>query len=354
MDIYYPIIDDVGDAEYLENDDYNSTDHKIVGVLAATVYWRNLFRDTLPPGSNGITVVVSNPDTASFTYQINGPDVVFMGLNDNHEMNFDNINVSATLTDLDAISYVDPVYSGAPINNDYSPYTLHLYPTSQMRSDLSSNKAAVFTTITVLLAIGIALLFLIYDFKVERRQKTVLNSAVRSSEIVSSLFPSSVCHQLYPLHNTDEKQSSKSKFEGLDTTTHTLVGQIATLYPETTVMFADIKGFTSWSSSREPTQVFQLLETLYGAFDGLAKKHDVFKVETIGDTYVAVAGLPNARQHHAVVMAYFAKECLEKMATLTHELDPILGPVRFDLYGFFIRFPLTDFPIDQCKRIGYC
>jgi class 3 adenylate cyclase len=47
--------------------------------------------------------------------------------------------------------------------------------------------------------------------------------------------------------------------------------QIAELFPETTIMFADIAGFTAWASSREPSHVFTLLETLYGAFDRQAK-----------------------------------------------------------------------------------
>ena len=45
---------------------------------------------------------------------------------------------------------------------------------------------------------------------------------------------------------------------------------IADLFPNTTVMFADIAGFTAWSSVREPTQVFTLLETVYRAFDSTA------------------------------------------------------------------------------------
>jgi class 3 adenylate cyclase len=48
--------------------------------------------------------------------------------------------------------------------------------------------------------------------------------------------------------------------------------QIAELFPETTIMFADIAGFTAWSSSREPSHVFTLLEALYGAFDRQAKR----------------------------------------------------------------------------------
>ena len=60
---------------------------------------------------------------------------------------------------------------------------------------------------------------------------------------------------------------------------------IADLFPAVTIMFADIVGFTAWSDSREPAQVFQLLETLYGSFDAIAKRRRVFKVETVGDCY---------------------------------------------------------------------
>jgi hypothetical protein len=56
-------------------------------------------------------------------------------------------------------------------------------------------------------------------------------------------------------------------------------------FPKCTVLFADIVGFTAWSSVRDPTQVFTLLETLYNSFDQIAKKRKVFKVETIGDCY---------------------------------------------------------------------
>jgi len=43
-------------------------------------------------------------------------------------------------------------------------------------------------------------------------------------------------------------------------------------------MFADIAGFTAWSSVREPVQVFTLLETLYSAMDEIAQRRRVFKV----------------------------------------------------------------------------
>jgi class 3 adenylate cyclase len=53
---------------------------------------------------------------------------------------------------------------------------------------------------------------------------------------------------------------------------------IADLFPECTVFYADIAGFTAWSSTREPAQVFMLLQSVYGAFDRMAKRRRVFKV----------------------------------------------------------------------------
>jgi class 3 adenylate cyclase len=64
-----------------------------------------------------------------------------------------------------------------------------------------------------------------------------------------------------------------------------------------------------------------LLETIYSAFDALAKERRVFKVETIGDSYVAVTGLPNPNAKHAISMARFAVDCLSKFHELTKQLE---------------------------------
>jgi hypothetical protein len=117
---------------------------------------------------------------------------------------------------------------------------------------------------------------------------------------------------------------------------------IADLFPNCTVYFADIAGFTAWSSTREPAQVFMLLQAVYQAFDRLAKKRHVFKVETIGDSYVAVTGLPEAQPNHAVIMVRFASGCMHKMATITKELEVSLGPDTGDLG---LRFGLHSGPV---------
>jgi class 3 adenylate cyclase len=83
--------------------------------------------------------------------------------------------------------------------------------------------------------------------------------------------------------------------------------------------------------------VFTLLETIYGAFDSIARRRGVYKVETIGDSYVAVAGLPVPREDHAVVMARFARDCREKMAEVTRRLEKTLGPDTSDLKVRYTR-----------------
>jgi class 3 adenylate cyclase len=77
--------------------------------------------------------------------------------------------------------------------------------------------------------------------------------------------------------------------------------------------------------------VFLLLETVYGSFDALAKRRGVFKVETIGDCYVAVCGVPRVQKNHAVIMARFARDIHSTMNVLTQELEVILGPDTADL-----------------------
>ena len=122
--------------------------------------------------------------------------------------------------------------------------------------------------------------FVVYDLLVERRQKRLLEEATKSGKIVDSLFPRAVRDRLF-----DEKKpepssrklfkavsmSSEDRYirqghaQGSEEGSQSLslhLPPIADLYNDTTVMFADIAGFTAWSSEREPSQVFQLLESL--------------------------------------------------------------------------------------------
>jgi class 3 adenylate cyclase len=75
--------------------------------------------------------------------------------------------------------------------------------------------------------------------------------------------------------------------------------RIADAYPETTVLFADIVGFTTWAQHADPAGVVALLDELFTGFDDIAAALAVEKIKTIGDAYMAVAGAPEPRIDHA-------------------------------------------------------
>jgi class 3 adenylate cyclase len=134
-----------------------------------------------------------------------------------------------------------------------------------------------------------------------------------------------------------------SAAKGHDNTANMLGTEpIADFFPNTTVLYADLSGFTAWSSTREPSQVFTLLETLYGAMDKAARRLGVFKVETIGDCYVAATGIPEYRADHAVLMVRFATVCLHRITELTMTLQSALGPGTEELA---MRFGIHSGPV---------
>ena len=83
--------------------------------------------------------------------------------------------------------------------------------------------------------------------------------------------------------------------------------RIAESYAATTVVFADLVGFTPWAQRTEPERVVAFLDALFSRFDELAEAHGLEKIKTIGDAYMAVAGAPEPRSDHAAAAVTFAR-----------------------------------------------
>ena len=310
--MYYPVFDTFG------------KDRTVVATFFTQIFWQTFFLGLLPEGADGIICVVENACGDVFTYQVDGTSNTFLGLTDAHDRYYDNLEVVydfASIRQSDKFSFSE---TAAPLNVEFCPYTMRVYPSNDLRSAYVTIAPVIYATSTAAFFILIGLILLSYDFVVQRRMKFIVQSEKEAEKIVSDFFPKIIRDrllgskhtstrdgrsdqdetpfQMHPktqlktfLSDDDLNKNEKGK-RGVSEVDdyHLLLNTqpIADLFPFCTVLFADIAGFSAWSSEREPEQVFTLLENVFQAFDKLAHKRKVFKVETIGDCYVAVTGLP--------------------------------------------------------------
>jgi PAS domain S-box-containing protein len=89
---------------------------------------------------------------------------------------------------------------------------------------------------------------------------------------------------------------------------------IADSFSSATVLFADIVNFSALASEISPTELIDLLNGIFSAFDHLADRHDLEKIKTIGDAYMVVGGLPKLRVKHTEAIADMALDMLQTIS----------------------------------------
>jgi adenylate cyclase len=87
---------------------------------------------------------------------------------------------------------------------------------------------------------------------------------------------------------------------------------IADHFDDASILFADVVDFTPLSSRLDAREVVELLDRLFTSFDELVDRHGVEKIKTIGDCYMAAAGVPTQRPDHAHALAGLAFEMRER------------------------------------------
>ena len=141
----------------------------------------------------------------------------------------------------------------------------------------------------------------------ESLKDTIRDSSPRKPTSLYDVFPKHVADAL----NVGKKVEAES---------HEIV----------TIVFSDIVGLTTISEKFSPLKVSHMLDRLYTAFDSLANKHGVFKVETIGDAYMGVTNLEgNQFETHVKQIAEFAQDAIRAASQIQiDEDDPSMGYIQ--------------------------
>jgi adenylate cyclase len=134
-----------------------------------------------------------------------------------------------------------------------------------------------------------------------------------SDALLANILPSAIAdrlkhRELLSLYRTESDTVSQEH----DSVTIHIQSQktLADYHRHTTVLFADVVGFTAWSSSVSPQDVIEHLNRLFLCFDELAEQYDVEKIKTIGDAYMAAAGVPNEQEHHIDAIIDMARDMI--------------------------------------------
>ncbi|XP_052083557.1 uncharacterized protein LOC127720848 [Mytilus californianus] len=133
-----------------------------------------------------------------------------------------------------------------------------------------------------------------YSISIANRTKALNKEKKRTDMLLYQLLPQSVAEMLKKGEQVDAEQ-----------------------YNESTMFFSDVVGFTSISAASSPLQVVDMLNSLYLCFDERIDIYDVYKVETIGDAYMVVSGVPKCNgRRHASEIATMAVDLLSHVKCL--------------------------------------
>lgn len=97
-------------------------------------------------------------------------------------------------------------------------------------------------------------------------------------------------------------------------------GFIADRVETATILFTDIVNFSGFTEKLSPQELIHLLNMVFSTIDGLLDKYGIEKIKTIGDCYMAAAGVPIPTNTHAESMAFFALDILNEMKKVNQEL----------------------------------
>ena len=227
--LFYPVFNDIPVA------DSNIT--TTVALLSATFLWKSYFQDFLSEENGGIICVVNNTVKEVFTLQIDGGNVTFLGYEDLHDTSYDYLAISTNFSSDGGLSSFtnEEGYTGVPLDTDHIFFTIYLFPSDAMKENYSSSTPTIVALSVVLFFALAGIIFCVYDYLVSRRQKKVMENAMKTHEIVSSLFPETVRDRI--MQDAVERVEDRSELNrSVKTLGFDVSSAIADFYPAVSVL----------------------------------------------------------------------------------------------------------------------
>jgi adenylate cyclase len=142
----------------------------------------------------------------------------------------------------------------------------------------------------VIMTLGISITALLFGVFLKRAEDALRKERDKSERLLHNILPVPIANRL--------KEDDKNPVDGFN---------------ETSILFADIVGFTPLSESCTPEVLVGMLNDVFSRFDDLADKHGLEKIKTIGDAYMVAAGIPEYRKDHATAIADMAIDMVESL-----------------------------------------
>lgn len=169
-------------------DSFDDENKQVVAQLFVYIYWRQYFDGLLPPGADGIIVVLSNSCDQVYTYQIDGSKSWWLGRGDLHDPRYDHINVSTSINQILVQGKSDSNNNTQEFADDTESdilyydcfYNIKVYPSQEFENSYYTSRPWVQATILASLFLFTSTVFISYDRLVERRQQLVLKAAIEA------------------------------------------------------------------------------------------------------------------------------------------------------------------------------
>ncbi|EER11022.1 conserved hypothetical protein [Perkinsus marinus ATCC 50983] len=159
---------------------------------------------------------------------------------------------------------------------------------------------------------------------------TLATESDRSERLLMNVLPVSIIQQLKEIQDDQVKQSGGEATEEDTSLTHQMAMGFAEAYEHVSILFSDVVGFTKIGSDIEPEELVQLLNELFTMFDDIAEECGLEKIKTIGDAYMAAAGLPRYNPMHAHATARMGLMMIEDPSKIEdgNLVDQLGHPLR--------------------------